>query len=352
MRLLVTGHLGYIGTCLVPRLLKAGHDVTGCDTDLYRRCSFGDLPEPVPNLGHDIRDLEAHQLVGFDAIVHLAGLSNDPLGELDPQLTHEVNCRATIRLASLARDVGVRRFVFSSSCSTYGAAGEDFVNEESTLAPVTAYGRSKVEAERGLAELAADDFSPICLRNATVYGYSPRIRFDLVVNNLVAWAHTTGRVFLKSRGLAWRPLVHVEDVAEAFLACLHAPRETVHGQAFNIGRSSQNYRVNELARMVAAEMPGTTVDMAEGAVADTRTYRVDCSKARSVLTSWQPSWNVRDGIRSLASTYRELGLAREAFEGVQFQRVAHLKARIAFGDVDSELRPRIAASPHRDPALA
>lgn len=340
MRVLVTGHLGYIGTCLVPRLVSAGYEVVGCDTDLFRGCSFGDLPAQVPNLGSDIRDLEARQLEGFDAIMHLAGLSNDPLGELDPRLTHEINCLATVNLARRARESGVSCFVYSSSCSSYGAAGEEFVDEDATMNPVTAYGRSKVDAERGLARLAGRDFTPVYLRHATVYGHTPRIRFDLVVNNLVAWAHTTGRVFLKSRGLAWRPLVHVEDVADAFLACLRSPRENIHDQAFNIGRSDENYRVSELAEMVASEMPGTVVEMAEGAQADKRTYRVNCDKALATLTGWQPSWTVSAGIRSLAEIYRHYGLNLDEFEGSRYQRVAHLKERLASGDIDSGLRHR------------
>lgn len=352
MKVLVTGHLGYIGVCLVPRLRAAGHEVTGCDTDLYRRCSFGSMPDPVANLGKDIRDLATPDLAGFDAIVHLAGLSNDPLGELDPALTDEINCRATVALACTARDAGAGLFLFSSSCSSYGAAGEDLVDENQALNPVTAYGRSKVEAEQALSQLAGDEFSPVYLRNATVFGLSPRIRFDLVVNNLVAWAHTTGRVLLKSQGLAWRPLVHVEDVSDAFLACLAAPRDRIHDQAFNIGRTGQNYRVRELAHMVAEEMPGTRVDMVEGAQADRRTYRVNCDKARSVLTGWRPRWDLRAGIRSLAEAYRVQGLAQAEFEGQRYQRVAHLKHLLAEGELDETLRRRAEFPGRTEQAIA
>ena len=346
MRVLVTGHLGYIGSCLVPELLAAGFAVTGSDTDLYRQCSYGAEPTPVPNLGKDIRDLQSQDLGGFEALVHLAGLSNDPLGELDPRLTDEINCRATERLARIARDAGLRRFVFSSSCSAYGAAGESFVREDHALKPVTAYGRSKVEAEAALARLADSDFSPIFLRNATVYGYTPRMRFDLVLNNLVAWAHTTGKVHLKSRGLAWRPLVHVEDVATAFVAALQAPLDRIHNEAFNIGRTEENFRVSALAEMVVNELPETVLDMAPGATADRRTYRVNCDKAQSVLNQWRPKWRARDGIQSLARSYSKHGLQLADFEGPRYQRVAHLKQLIETGAIQPGLR--VSASADRD----
>ncbi len=338
MRVLVTGHLGYIGTCLVPRLLAAGYEVTGSDSDLFNHCSYGTEPVPVTNLQQDVRDLQSQHLEGFEAIIHLAGLSNDPLGELNPRLTDEINFRATERLARLASDVGIRRFVFSSSCSSYGKAGEEFVNEDDRLNPVTAYGRSKVDAEIALSRLAGNDFSPTYLRNATVYGYSPRIRFDLVINNLVAWAHTTGRVLLKSKGLAWRPLVHVEDVADAFIATLQAPLDRIHNEAFNIGLTEENFRVSEVAEMVATEIPGTTLDMVKGAQADQRTYRVNCDKARSALLDWEPQWLTRRGIRDLCQTYREYGLQQRDFEGSRYQRVAHLQQLMASGAVGQDLR--------------
>ena len=342
MRVLVTGHLGYIGTCLVPRLLSAGYAVTGSDSDLFSHCNYGTGPVPITNLQQDVRDLQRHQLEGFDAIVHLAGLSNDPLGELNPQLTDEINFRATERLARLARDVGIRRFVFSSSCSTYGKAGEDFVNEDHGFNPVTAYGRSKVDAETALSRLATKDFSPTFLRNATVYGYTPRIRFDLVINNLVAWAYTTGRVLLKSQGLAWRPLVHVEDVADAFIATLRAPVESIHDQAFNIGITQENFRVKALAEMIVTEIPGTRLDMAKGAQADERTYRVNCDKARSVLKDWKPRWETRHGIRNLNQIYNQYGLQQQDFEGSRYQRVAHLQKLMASGAIQQDLRKPVA----------
>ena len=338
MRILVTGHLGYIGTCLVPRLLEKKLHVVGSDTDFYKRCTYGPEPVAIANLDKDIRDLVSRDLTSFDAIIHLAGLSNDPLGELNPRLTAEINHLATVKLARQAKLAGVRRFLFSSSCSTYGAAGEEFVSEDHPFNPVTSYGHSKVLAEKGLSDLADESFAPTYLRNATVYGYSPRIRFDLVINNLVAWAHTSGKVLLKSQGLAWRPLVHVEDVADAFIAILQAPVEDVHDQAFNIGLSDQNYRVIALANKVVAQVPGAVLDIAPGAEADTRTYRVNCDKARETLPSWNPRWNVDQGIASIYGEYRAHGLELSDFEGSRFARVAHLKSLLETGALDTELR--------------
>lgn len=338
MRVLVTGHLGYIGTCLVPRLLEKNVQVVGTDTDFYKSCTYGPDPVAVPNFDKDIRDLEVEDLAGFDAVIHLAGLSNDPLGELNPQLTMEINHRATVELAKHARMAGITRFLFSSSCSTYGAAGEEFVTESHPFNPVTAYGHSKVLAEQGLSSLADATFSPTYLRNATVYGYSPRLRFDLVINNLVAWAYTSGRVLLKSQGLAWRPLVHVEDVADAFIAVLQAPPERVHDQAFNIGLSDENYRVKELAERVVRQVKGSALEMAAGAEADARTYRVNCDKAKSELPSWVPQWDIDQGITSIYRKYCNYGLDLSDFEGSRFARVAHLKGLLSEGRLDPDLR--------------
>ncbi|HEX5949811.1 MAG TPA: SDR family oxidoreductase, partial [Actinomycetota bacterium] len=234
MRILVTGHRGYIGTILVPMLLAEGHEVVGLDSDLYQRCTFGDPPADVTAIRKDVRDVEPSDLEGYDAVVHLAGLSNDPLGDLNPTLTYDINHEGSVRLAILAKQAAVPRFVFSSSCSNYGAAGDEILTEESPFRPVTPYGVSKVRVEQDVSQLADERFSPTFLRNATAYGVSPRLRFDLVLNNLVAWAFTTGVVALKSDGTPWRPIVHVEDIAQAFIAVLHAPRERVHNQAFNV----------------------------------------------------------------------------------------------------------------------
>jgi nucleoside-diphosphate-sugar epimerase len=237
MRLLVTGHLGYIGTVMTPLLLKEGHEVVGLDSDLYSRCTFGSGIANVPSIRKDIREVEVSDLKGFEAVLHLAALSNDPLGNLNPDLTFDINHRASVRLAECAKKAGVRRFVFSSSCSNYGAAGDDFLDESSAFNPVTPYGQSKVNVERDLAPMADDRFSPIFLRSATAYGVSPRLRFDLVLNNLTAWAFTTKRVFLKSDGTPWRPITHIEDISRAFAAVVAAPRELVHREAFNVGRT-------------------------------------------------------------------------------------------------------------------
>ncbi|MRR36346.1 SDR family oxidoreductase, partial [bacterium] len=228
MRVLVTGHYGYIGTVLVPMLLEKGHEVVGLDSDLFAQSTFGEGIVDVPWIRKDIRDAEAGDLRGIDAVMHLAALSNDPLGDLNPDLTYEINHRASVRLAALAKQAGIGRFIFSSSCSNYGAGGEDLLTEQSPFNPVTPYGISKVRVEKDVAGMADDAFSPVFLRNATAFGVSPRLRFDLVLNNLVAWAFATGRVFIKSDGTPWRPIVHIADIARAFIAVLEAPREAVH----------------------------------------------------------------------------------------------------------------------------
>ncbi len=340
MRILVTGHKGYIGTVLAPLLLDAGHAVHGLDSDLFEACSFDpDGLVAVPEVRKDLRDVTREDVEGYDAVVHLANLSNDPLGNLDPDLTYAINHRATVRLAALARDAGVERFVFASSCSLYGAAGQDAVTETAPFNPVTPYGTAKVIAERDIAPLASEAFSPVFLRNATVYGVSPRLRFDLVVNNLTAWAVATGAIRMKSDGTPWRPLVHVEDVSRAVLAALEAPREAVHNQAFNVGSSEENYQIRDVARIVGEVVPGCDVAFADGASPDARSYRVSFEKIRDRL-GFETRWTVRDGAAQVYAALAGLGLQPEDFEGPRFSRIAHLKALVADRLVGSDLRWR------------
>lgn len=326
-------------------LLAAGHEILGIDSDLFTGSTFGDGMVAVPELNKDIRDLAAEDLAGYDAVMHLAGLSNDPMGDLNPTLTDEINHLASVRLAELAKQVGIERFIFSSSCSNYGAGEQDWLTEESPLNPVTPYGISKANAERNIAKLADDSFSPTYLRNATAFGASPRIRFDLVLNNLTAWAFTTGRVFLKSDGSAWRPIVHIADISRAFIAVLHAPRQLIHNQAFNVGRNDDNYRVREIAEIVEATVPGCQIEYANNAFSDSRCYRVDCSKILDTLPEFQPQWNARTGAQQLYEAYQKNGLSLEEFEGIRYRRVSQLQHLLEQGKLDSTFRWQQTAAP-------
>lgn len=323
---------------MVPMLLARGHQVVGLDSDLFEQSTFGEGIQSIPELKKDIRDVELSDLDGFDAVFHLAGLSNDPLGDLNPNLTYEINHAATVHLASLAKQVGITRFIFSSSCSNYGAGGEDWLNEESEFNPVTPYGISKVRSEQDLAKLADDNFSPTFLRNATAYGVSPRLRFDLVLNNLVAWAFTTGQVYIKSDGTPWRPIVHIEDISRAFISVLDAPREVVHNQAFNVGRNEDNYRIRELAEIVEQTVPGCHIEYAKDGSPDKRCYRVDCSKIVQTLPEFKPEWNAQRGAAELYAAYQRVGLTLEDFEGERYKRIAQIKKLLSTSRLDKTLR--------------
>jgi nucleoside-diphosphate-sugar epimerase len=339
MRVLVTGHHGYIGSVLAPALQEARQEVVGLDTFYYRGCNFGDGAEFKPALARDLRDAQPADLEGFDAVVHLAALSNDPLGDFNPTWTYSINRDATIALARAAKEAGVRRFVFASSCSMYGAAeGDAALTEDAPLRPLTPYAESKVAAEEALTELADDDFAPVSMRNATVYGLSPRLRLDIVLNNLVAWAHTTGAIRLQSDGSSWRPLVHVRDVARATLALLEAPDEVVSGKAFNIGSDVQNYRIRELAGIVHDRLPHCEVTFAEGASADPRSYRVDFARFESVFPHCRFEWTAERGADELARGYEDVGLTFDDFQGHRFIRLGQLRRLLDADALDAKLR--------------
>lgn len=344
MRVLVTGHKGYIGTVMVPMLKGAGYDVVGLDSDLYRNSTYGSPPVQVPETIKDIRDVEKVDLQGVDAIIHLAGLSNDLLGDLDPELTYEINHRASVRLAAMAKEMGIGRFIFASSCSNYGAAGGDLKDENAPLNPVTAYAASKVMVERDLAQLADDTFSPVFMRNATAYGFSPRIRFDIVLNNLTAWAYTTGRILLKSDGTPWRPLVHIEDISLGAIAMLSARRESVHNQAFNVGLSSENHQMRHLAEIVKDTVPNCELAMADGAEPDKRNYRVDFGKYARTFPEHRLRWTVRDGARQIYQAYQSFGLGKDEYEGPRYKRIGQIKYLLNSGQLDRGLRWRANSS--------
>ena len=352
MKILVTGHTGYIGSVMVPCLQQAGHEVVGLDNCLFEGCDFGASPRPVRTLRIDLRDVEPEHVAGFDAVVHLAALSNDPLGNVNPQCTYDINHLASVRLAKAAKRAGVERYVYASSCSLYGVSGGDqMLKEDAGFNPITPYGESKVRTERDVAQLADETFSPTFMRNATAYGASPRLRVDIVVNSLVGYACTTGEVFIQSDGTPWRPLVHVEDISRAFLAALHAPREVVHNQAFNVGRSQENYRIREVADIVQQVVPGSKVKYAEGGGPDPRCYRVDCGRIAGALPDFRPQWTVRRGVEQLYQAYKDYGLTYEEFMGTKYLRIKRILKLQGDGLLDQSLRWR-AATPVAVPTAA
>ena len=344
MRVLITGHDGYIGSVLAPMARDAGHDVTGLDAFWFEGCSLGQEPDAVSALRLDVRDVEVEHLRGFDAVVHLAAISNDPVGHLDPARTFEINNLGSVRIARSAKEAGIERFIFASSCSLYGAASpDDLLTESAPFNPVTPYGESKVLAERAITELADDDFSPVFLRNATVYGFSPHLRLDLVVNDLVASALVTGEVLIRSDGTPWRPLVHVEDVSNAILAALLAPREAIHGEAFNIGRTHENHQVRDIADIITKVLPGSRITYAQGGGPDARCYRVDLSKATDDLPGFLPRWTLRDGVEELAEAYRRFSLSADDLASPRFVRLRRIQALQREGVLGPDLR-RVPAS--------
>jgi nucleoside-diphosphate-sugar epimerase len=334
MRVLVTGNLGYIGPVVVSALAAEGHNVTGLDTGLYEGSAL-EQTQIAPTLAKDVRDVTRLDLDGCDAVIHLAALSNDPLGLLDPALTMAINLDATVRLAELARDAGVQRFLLSSSCSVYGAAADEWVDESTPAVPITPYGESKLRAEQALVELSTSRFCVVSLRNATAFGYSPNFRTDIVVNDLVAGAILKNEVRLLSDGSAWRPLVHIRDIAGAFVQALSAPAASINGAVLNVGADEQNYTIKEVAARVVGAIPGAKLVVADPASRDRRSYRVRFARLKRVLPDFHCSHDLANGIEDLVENLRRVGL--QSTDGCV--RLDYLRRRLQAGAIDADLRP-------------
>lgn len=338
--ILVTGNNGYIGAVMTDFLLRHSCQVVGIDCDFYKGSELYPTESHLfRQITKDIRKIQQEDLEGISAIIHLAALSNDPLGEVNPSLTDQINHQASIRLAELAKKQGIQKFIFASSCSLYGISSEDKpLTEEGKLNPITAYAKSKVITEEEISRMADDDFHPVFMRNSTVYGVSPNLRLDLVVNNLVAWAYLTGKVAIMSDGTPWRPLIHVEDFCRAFLAALKAPLEKVHNQAFNVGIDEENYQVKDIAADIEQIVPDCRTEILNQTGPDERTYRVDFSKIKTTLNNFQPEWNVKKGIKELYKTYEEFGLTQEDFQSPKYFRVRWLKWLLETERLDNNLQ--------------
>ena len=343
-KVLLTGHQGYIGSVMGPWLAARGYQVAGLDTVYYgEECAFTPDDGTVSELRKDIRDLEPADLEGFDTVIHLAALSNDPLGNLEQDLTYDINYHASVNLARLAKAAGVSRFLFSSSCSMHGTTSGAKVDETTPVKPLTPYGASKIRSEQEISTLAADGFSPVYMRNGTVYGVSPRLRVDIVLNNLVGWAVTTGKILIYTDGTPWRPLIHVEDVCAAFTAAMEAPVEAIHNQAFHVGSNQENYQVKDLAEIVKAVVPGSVIEYVTSHEGDQRTYNADFSKIESMLPEFKPKWTAAMGAKQLYDAYMAAGLTEEQFTGSRYIRLMRIDELLKRGELDASLRWQKAA---------
>lgn len=344
MKVLVTGTEGYIGAILAPILMKAGHDVTGLDTGFYRDgwlySNKADTPMQPKMINKDLRNIEASDLQGFDAVVHLAELSNDPLGQNNPEVTHKINHLGSVRIAKLCKELGIERFVYTSSCSVYGAGTGDFLDETSEVNPQTAYAECKVKVEKDVSALADDKFSPVFLRNATAYGASPRMRFDIVLNDLSGLAWTDKKIAMISDGSPWRPLVHVQDICKAIKCALEAPKDAIHNQVFNVGDNSDNYRVKEIAEIVGGEFPGCEVTFGDSS-ADNRSYRVNFDKINSQLPGFKCDWNAQKGAAQLRRIFEQIDMSQDTFQAKPFTRLKQLKYLISTSQIDDDFFWRV-----------